>query len=211
MKQWWENVKENAIQAIETFINEFLAFARQVRNEISVFKLIVVGMTFLLAIGFILSNHLSGKEDTKNAVQEGERPTADTPEPQVITIEDRAQAMNVAHEMIKRYSTFKAREPLAEKIKPYVTESFYIEQQQADEQARPTYEIHQSKVLNVEKGFIEPMGDTQLYWTGNVELEITNAKGDKQKETLLYAVTLIKENGWKVSEVELLESPSPQS
>lgn len=208
MKKWWENAKEAFLDGIEAFLDEFWY---QWKTNVSFSKIAMMVVVLIVVVSVIVSNHLGSQPSPQVKVKPSSQTASAPPEPPTdqMALEDKAEAMEVAHDFIQNYSTYKPMEPLAEKIKPYVTETFYLNQQEADQHARPTFEVYESKVLSIDKGFIEPMDDN-LYWTGNVELETTNAAGKKQKEKSLYAVTLIRDgqDGWKVNEVEILESPN---
>jgi hypothetical protein len=205
MKKWVENIKDALLNSVEVFVNEIIY---EWRKNVSPAKLMMGAVVLIIAGGFIISNYLESEEKVNAPVKNSDpAPLENQSSKSGTNIDDKAVAMQVAKDFIKEYSTYKPREPLAEKVKPYVTEPFYVDQQEADRQARPTFEVYESKVLSVDKGFIEPMGD-DLYWTGSVELETTNAAGEKAKEKLFYAVTLTQLDGWRVREVEVLDDPN---
>lgn len=218
MKKWelmWLNIRDTFLDKIEGFMDEFLTLLRE---SVSREKLILFGAVVLLAIGLIITDHLSSG-DSPPEVPESESspsnpsthlpgdnlpPTAQTPADtgtRHFSLKEKEQALKVAREFVQKYATYGPDRNIADQIKPYVTAEFYNQQRSSDESSRPTYEVYQSKVLSIDQGFIEPI-DFNLYWTGTAELELTNADGKKRKETMNYAVMLVKDDEeWKVSEV----------
>src|SRR5690606_20959561 len=208
MKKWelmWLNIRDTFLDKIEGFLDEFLTLLRE---SVSREKLILFGAVVLLAIGLIITDHLSSG-DSPPEVPESESspsnpsthlpgdnlpPTAQTPADtgtRHFSLKEKEQALKVAREFVQKYATYGPDRNIADQIKPYVTAEFYNQQRSSDESSRPTYEVYQSKVLSVDQGFIEPI-DFNLYWTGTAELELTNADGKKRKETMNYAVMLVK-------------------
>jgi len=210
----WLNIRDTFLDKIEGFVDEIVTLFRESAARE---KLIVFGAVVAIAVGLIITDHLKESADQDSppappASESSPQPMpGDNPPPNTETsmdtgtrsfsMEDKEQALKVAREFVAKYGTYGPDRKIADQIKPYVTVSFYNQQRSSDELSRPTFEVYQSKVLSIDKGFIEPI-DNYLYWTGTAELELTNADGKKRKETKNFAVTLVEESeGWKVSEV----------
>jgi len=212
----WLNIRDTFRDKMAEFVDEI---AIQFRESYSKEKLVVFAVVGIIAIGAMMSESSSSQPKTSPPDSPPKTSVPDQSTPPVpaeqnnslytgtksFTLEDKEKAREVARTFIPLYSTYEPGEKIAEKIKPYVTTDFYLDQQYSDQHSRPTFEVYKSKVLSVDKGFIEPI-DFNLYWTGFVEVETTNAGGEKRKEKMEYAIMLVQEDGgWKVSEVTVLD------
>ena len=78
-------------------------------------------VVLIVVVSVIISNHFGSNPSPKTKVNTPSQTTSvpeESPTDQM-TLEDKAEAMQVAHDFIQNYSTYKPMEPLAEKIKPY--------------------------------------------------------------------------------------------
>ncbi len=112
-----------------------------------------------------------------------------------LTIEDAVIGAKIAEGFLKEYCTFKNSD-LSERLDrmtPYITKELHKEMAPS----KIAYGAKESQFISVNDRFIQPLDDG-MYWTGKATTKL-----DGKIDSTLFYITLVWEDGWKVTDFDM--------
>jgi len=149
---------------------------------------------FVGVVGLLFWWMMSGEEEVQS------KSAALSPPLEEVKSTDTKASREVAEDFLKAYLLYDGKQPLAhiEQAKPYMTDALYNEFSQSIQ--RPTLEVQAKEPVSFDNAQVI-VNDNQIEWSFNVIEKVTDAQGKSRNEEWVYVLTLMKDNGWKVSEV----------
>lgn len=107
---------------------------------------------------------------------------------------------SIVESFLQTFFSFQGDQPEKhiEAVKPYVIPYLYEDWKQHF--PRPTSDIFSQRLIQITDAHGISIG-SEIEWSVGVVVEVIDYKGAKRMEEWTYVISLVNENGWKISEV----------